>query len=69
MRQSALTPTSHLHLIVNLAELNTLIIQHIHNVTPETLGSVLEHSVYLFQGEAKSGRTHNEHLLRKSRNN
>ncbi|NSX83578.1 hypothetical protein GOM44_04430 [Wolbachia endosymbiont of Atemnus politus] len=49
--------------IQNLAELKTRITQHIHNITPDTLRSVVEHAVSRFQLVAENGGQHIEHLL------
>ncbi|GBN07059.1 hypothetical protein AVEN_39056-1 [Araneus ventricosus] len=55
------TPTAH------LAELKACIAQHILNVTPETLRSVVEHAVPRFQLVAENGGQHIEHVLHQSR--
>lgn len=55
--------------IANLAELKARIAQHILNVTPETLRSVVEHAVSRFQLVSENGGQHIEHLLRQSHEN
>ena len=47
-------------LIINLAELKVCIAQHILNVTPETLRSVVEHAVSRFQLLEENGAQHTE---------
>ncbi|GBN07018.1 hypothetical protein AVEN_253766-1 [Araneus ventricosus] len=53
--------------IANLAELKNRIRQHIHNITSETLRSVVEHAVLRFQFIGENGGQHIEHLLSKSK--
>ncbi|GBO00449.1 hypothetical protein AVEN_185088-1 [Araneus ventricosus] len=53
--------------IAHLAELKARITQHILNVTPETLRSVVEHAVSRFQLVAENGGQHIEHVLNQSR--
>lgn len=52
--------------IANLAELKARIAQHILNVTPETLRSVVEHAVSRFQLVAHNAGQHIEHVVRQS---
>ena len=47
-----------------LAELKAHIAQHILNMTPETLRSVVEHAFSQFQLLAENGGQHIEHVLR-----
>ncbi|GBM75461.1 hypothetical protein AVEN_98280-1 [Araneus ventricosus] len=51
--------------IANLAELKNRITQHIHNITTETLQSVVEHAVFGFQFIAENGGQHIEYFLSK----
>ncbi|GBM95628.1 hypothetical protein AVEN_256427-1 [Araneus ventricosus] len=53
--------------IANLAELKNRITQHIHNITIETLRSVVEHAVLRFQLIGENGGQHIEHFLTKSK--
>ncbi|GBO20091.1 hypothetical protein AVEN_21820-1 [Araneus ventricosus] len=53
--------------IAHLAELKARIAQHILNVTPETLLSVVEHAVSRFQLVAENGGQCIEHVLHQSR--
>ncbi|GBM66465.1 hypothetical protein AVEN_146293-1 [Araneus ventricosus] len=53
--------------IAHLAELKARIEQHILNVTPETLRSVVEHAVSRFQLVAENVGQHIEHVLHQSR--
>ncbi|GBN59853.1 hypothetical protein AVEN_111687-1 [Araneus ventricosus] len=53
--------------IAHLAELKARIAQHILNMTPETLRSVVEHAVSRFQLVAENGGQHIEHVLHQSR--
>ncbi|GBM19504.1 hypothetical protein AVEN_107979-1 [Araneus ventricosus] len=53
--------------IAHLAELKARIAQHILNVTPETLRSVVEHAVSRFQLIAENSGQHIEHVLHQSR--
>ncbi|GBL75288.1 hypothetical protein AVEN_194510-1 [Araneus ventricosus] len=53
--------------IANLAELKNRITQHIHNITTETLQSVVEHAVLSFQFIGENGGQHTEHFLSKSK--
>ncbi|GBN56822.1 hypothetical protein AVEN_33068-1 [Araneus ventricosus] len=53
--------------IAHLAELKARIAQHILNVIPETLRSVVEHAVSRFQLIAENGGQHIEHVLHQSR--
>ncbi|GBM50112.1 hypothetical protein AVEN_242251-1 [Araneus ventricosus] len=55
--------------IANLAELKNRITQHIHNITTETLRSVVEHAVLRFQLIGENGGQHIEHFLSKSKPN
>lgn len=55
--------------VANLAELKARITQHVHNVTPETLRSVVEHAVYRLKLVEENGGQHIEHVLRKCRDN
>ncbi|GBN26036.1 hypothetical protein AVEN_86876-1 [Araneus ventricosus] len=55
--------------IANLAELKSRITQHIHNITTETLRSVVEHAVLRFQLIGENGGQHIEHSLSKSKPN
>ena len=55
--------------VANLAELKARVTQHVHNVTPETLRSVVEHAVYRLKLVEENGGQHIEHVLRKSRDN
>ena len=48
---------------VNSVELKPRITQHIHNVTPDTLQSVAEHSVYRFKLAGESFRKYPEHVF------
>ncbi|GBM96280.1 hypothetical protein AVEN_109583-1 [Araneus ventricosus] len=52
--------------IAHLAELKARIVQHILNMTPETLRSVVEHAVSRFQLVAENGGQHIEHVLHQS---
>ncbi|GBN12334.1 hypothetical protein AVEN_95190-1 [Araneus ventricosus] len=52
--------------IANLAELKNRIVQHIHNITTETLRSVVEHVVLRFQLIGENGGQHIEHFLSRS---
>ncbi|GBM93645.1 hypothetical protein AVEN_191660-1 [Araneus ventricosus] len=51
----------------NLAELKNRITQHIHNITTETLRSVVEHAVLRFQLIGEKGGQQIEHFLNKSK--
>lgn len=53
--------------IANVADLKTRIAQHILNVTPDTLRSVVEHAVSRFNLVAHNGGQHIEHVLHQSR--
>ncbi|GBM21166.1 hypothetical protein AVEN_50898-1 [Araneus ventricosus] len=53
--------------LANLAELKNRIAQHIHNITIETLRSVVEHAVLHFQLIGENGGQHIEHFLIKSK--
>ncbi|GBN77041.1 hypothetical protein AVEN_208727-1, partial [Araneus ventricosus] len=53
--------------IAHLAELKARIAQHILNVSPETLRSVVEHAVSRFQLVAENDGQHIEHVLHQSR--
>ncbi|GBM56427.1 hypothetical protein AVEN_56112-1 [Araneus ventricosus] len=53
--------------IASLAELKNRITQHIHNITTETLLSVLEHAVLRLQLIREKGGQHIEHFLSKSK--
>ncbi|GBM47175.1 hypothetical protein AVEN_162747-1 [Araneus ventricosus] len=53
--------------IANLAELKNRITQHIHNITTETLRSVVEHAVLRFQLIGGNGGQHIEHYFSKSK--
>ncbi|GBL93142.1 hypothetical protein AVEN_216491-1 [Araneus ventricosus] len=53
--------------IANLAELKNHITQHIHNITTETLRSVVEHPVLRFQLIGENGGKNIEHFLSKSK--
>ncbi|GBL94007.1 hypothetical protein AVEN_76723-1 [Araneus ventricosus] len=53
--------------IPKLAELKNLITQHIHNITTETLRSIMEHAVLRFQLIEENGRQHIELSLSKSK--
>ncbi|GBM73688.1 hypothetical protein AVEN_177739-1 [Araneus ventricosus] len=53
--------------IANLAELKNRITQQIHNMTTETLRSVVEHTVLRFQFIGENGGQHIEHFLSKSK--
>ncbi|GBL86791.1 hypothetical protein AVEN_96029-1 [Araneus ventricosus] len=53
--------------IAHSAELKARIAQHILNVTPETLLSVVEHAVSRLQLVAENGGQHIEHILHQSR--
>ncbi|GBL81419.1 hypothetical protein AVEN_143703-1 [Araneus ventricosus] len=53
--------------IENLAEFKNRIKQHIHNITVETLRSVVEHAVLRFQLIGENGLQHIEHFLSKSK--
>ncbi|GBM47198.1 hypothetical protein AVEN_271259-1 [Araneus ventricosus] len=53
--------------IVNLAELKNRITQHIHNITNETLRSVVLHAALRLQLIGGNGGMHIEHFLRKSK--
>ncbi|GBM18011.1 hypothetical protein AVEN_238403-1 [Araneus ventricosus] len=53
--------------MANLAELKKRITQHIHNITIETLRSVVEHAVLRFQLIGENGGQHMEHFLSKSK--
>ncbi|GBM68323.1 hypothetical protein AVEN_247076-1 [Araneus ventricosus] len=48
--------------IANLAELKNCIMQHIYNITNETLRSVVEHAVLRFQLIGENGGQHIEHF-------
>ncbi|GBO06015.1 hypothetical protein AVEN_189119-1 [Araneus ventricosus] len=52
--------------IANLAQLKNRITQHIHNITTETLRSVVEHTVLRFRLIGENGGQHIEHFLNKS---
>ncbi|GBM41721.1 hypothetical protein AVEN_220976-1 [Araneus ventricosus] len=54
-------------LIANLAELKNRITQHIHNITTETLRSVVEHAILRFQLIGENGGEHIEHCYSKSK--
>ena len=49
--------------IANLAELKARIMQYIHNVTPETLQSDVEHNVYQYQLVVENGGQHIKHAI------
>ncbi|GBN11659.1 hypothetical protein AVEN_102859-1 [Araneus ventricosus] len=51
--------------IANLAELKNRIMRHIHNITTETLQSVVEHAVLRFQLIGENGGQHIEHFISK----
>ncbi|GBN71549.1 hypothetical protein AVEN_275627-1 [Araneus ventricosus] len=53
--------------IANLAEFKIRNSQHIHNITAETLRSVMEHAVLRFQLIGGNGGQHIEHFLSKSK--
>ncbi|GBN43390.1 hypothetical protein AVEN_138006-1 [Araneus ventricosus] len=53
--------------IPNLAELKNRITQHFHNITTETLRSVVEHAVLRLQLIGENGDQHIEHFLIKSK--
>ncbi|GBO00911.1 hypothetical protein AVEN_86610-1 [Araneus ventricosus] len=53
--------------IANLAELKNRIKQDIHNITTETLRSVVEHAVLRFQLIGENGGQHTEHFKRESK--
>ncbi|GBN29891.1 hypothetical protein AVEN_30796-1 [Araneus ventricosus] len=53
--------------ISKLAELKNRITQHIHNITTETLRSVMEHAVLRFQLIRENDGQHIEHFLSKSK--
>ncbi|GBM76509.1 hypothetical protein AVEN_102294-1 [Araneus ventricosus] len=53
--------------IANLAELKNRIKQHIHNITTETLRSVVEHALLRFQLIGENGGQYIEHFLSKSK--
>ncbi|GBN41737.1 hypothetical protein AVEN_192270-1 [Araneus ventricosus] len=53
--------------VANLTELKNRITQHIHNITTETLRSVVEHAVLSFQLIGENGGHHIEHFLSKSK--
>ncbi|GBM69974.1 hypothetical protein AVEN_142995-1 [Araneus ventricosus] len=53
--------------IANLAELKNCITQHIHNITTETLRSVVEHVVLRFQLKGENAGQRMEHFLSKSK--
>ncbi|GBM06498.1 hypothetical protein AVEN_58333-1 [Araneus ventricosus] len=53
--------------IANLAELKSRNTQHIHNITTETIRSVVEHALLLFQFIGENGGQHIEHFLSKSK--
>ncbi|GFT00706.1 hypothetical protein TNCV_3114002 [Trichonephila clavipes] len=50
----------------HLAELKTHIAQHILNLTPETLRSVVEQAASKFKLVAENGRQHIQHVLLQS---
>ncbi|GBM30839.1 hypothetical protein AVEN_18696-1 [Araneus ventricosus] len=54
-------------LIANLAEMKNRIAQHVHNITTETLRSVVEHAVLRFQLIGDNGGQHIEHFLSTSK--
>ncbi|GBM02965.1 hypothetical protein AVEN_222293-1 [Araneus ventricosus] len=53
--------------IANLAELKNRITQHIHDITTETLRSVVERAILRFQLIGEYGGQHIEHFLSKSK--
>ncbi|GBO46894.1 hypothetical protein AVEN_186267-1 [Araneus ventricosus] len=53
--------------IVNVGEFQNRITQHIHNITNETLRSVVEHPVLRFQLIGENAGQHIEHFLSKSK--
>ncbi|GBM09960.1 hypothetical protein AVEN_18367-1 [Araneus ventricosus] len=53
--------------IASLAELKNRITQHIQNITTETLRSVVEHAVFLFQLIGENDGQHIKHFLSKSK--
>ena len=53
--------------ITHLIELKARIAQHIPNVTPETLWSVVKHAVSRFQHLVENSKQHTEHVLHQSR--
>ncbi|GBM15013.1 hypothetical protein AVEN_266908-1 [Araneus ventricosus] len=52
--------------IANIPELKNSIAQHIHNITTETLRSVVEYAVLRFQLIEENGGQHIKHFLSKS---
>ncbi|GBM18817.1 hypothetical protein AVEN_203096-1 [Araneus ventricosus] len=54
-------------LIANLAELKNRIMQHIHNISTETLRSVVEHAILRFQLIGENDGQNTEHFLSKSK--
>ncbi|GBM81046.1 hypothetical protein AVEN_56752-1 [Araneus ventricosus] len=53
--------------IANLVELKNSITQHIHNITTETLRSIVEHAVLRFQLVGENGGQYIEFFLSKSK--
>ncbi|GBM90436.1 hypothetical protein AVEN_124684-1 [Araneus ventricosus] len=62
-----LKDTEHGGPIANLSELKNRITQHIHNITTETLRSVVEHAVLRLQLIGENDGQHIEHFLSKSK--
>ncbi|GIX98722.1 hypothetical protein CEXT_24271 [Caerostris extrusa] len=55
--------------IANLVKLKAWITQHINNVAPEKLRSVVEHAICRFQLVTENDGQHTGHVLRKSHDN